>query len=513
MDTLIFPVLIGAVIAGAPSPAAPAEVTQVATGNALSTVAQRHLVRLAPTGQPAAWLLAAQRGSGDGGDGPGLHFYRSDDEGQSWSHYAPIAQEASGASQLHLSTDLVVDGTDVAAVISYDTTNTSMPADPQDPDRKVYFQWWHHDGARDWRPGPLVTVASPADRHAYHRAELAIDSRGRLWVLAFYRGPCDTSAGVTCSDTLRLWMSADRGQTFQAQPNLDEQPVIGGGRLISLGRGLLVIWGDYSYADPALMRLRNDDDPVERWQAPVAAFDDGDSIYHGAALSAVADGQGGLHLVYKNRDQALVYRHFDGQRFGEGQPVDGADAADWALQPALTLHGRGLYVCTNHVVDPDQTNALHAWRLDGGVASEDLVLDDAADFKTYPTAPEVLPGEVPVIPCAYSANGASDVELKVALRAVPSEPLPSGRPDMPTLAPTRPDTSRPPMVSSAGMRAAGTGTPAGETVPPSSLANPTIGTLSGCTMASGPASRPPLAPIAMLLLLVLIVTARSRPHA
>src|SRR5205823_11664748 len=94
--------------------------------------------------------------------------------------------------------------------------------------------------------------------------------------------------------------------------------------------------------------LRDDGDPLAAWSAPAAAFPDDpvDGIYHGAALSAVADGTGGLHLVYKDHNlRMLWYRRFDGTRgsFGPRTLVDDS-RDDWALQPATTLHAGELYV-------------------------------------------------------------------------------------------------------------------------------------------------------------------------
>src|SRR5437868_2359917 len=73
---------------------AAADVLPVSDGNALTLPAARHLVRLDPqqAGRPATWLLAVQQ---DGSGGHGLGFWRSDDEAQSWSYYAPIQDDTS----------------------------------------------------------------------------------------------------------------------------------------------------------------------------------------------------------------------------------------------------------------------------------------------------------------------------------------------------------------------------------------------------------------------------------
>ena len=159
----------------------PSVVTAVDGPPALSTPAQRHLIRL-PSG---ALLMAVQR---DWTSPPGLHWYRSDDDGLTWRYYKSIF-----SSTLHLTADAIAVGNDIAIVISYDTTNTGFPSDADDPNRKVYFQWWRFDGAGDWTANALITVDSPASGFAYHRATLARDSTGALWVAAFLRDPCTAS--------------------------------------------------------------------------------------------------------------------------------------------------------------------------------------------------------------------------------------------------------------------------------------------------------------------------------
>src|SRR4051794_19740275 len=61
-------------------------------GGAASTTlpAQRHLVRLEPSGGTPVWLLALQQ---DGANGHGLGFFRSDNEGQTWRYESPIQDD------------------------------------------------------------------------------------------------------------------------------------------------------------------------------------------------------------------------------------------------------------------------------------------------------------------------------------------------------------------------------------------------------------------------------------
>lgn len=396
------------------------DVAPVTGGNALSTVMQRHLVRVEPAGGAPTLLLALQRDERASPDGEGLHWYRSDDEGRSWRHYARIIDDGIAGRELHLTADVLVVGEDLAVVYSYDTTQTLFSSDASDPQRKVYFQWWRHDGAGDWRPDPRLTVGAPASGHAYHRANLALDSLGRIWVQGWYRSPCPPSAGVECTDTLRLWVSTDGGVSFQAQPDLISLPRLGGGRVISLGTRLMVLWGEYSWDNPARYAVREDSAPLDEWEGPRVAFPDGDAIYHGAAFNAVADGRGGLHLVFKDRREQLYYRYFDGTSFGARTFVDGE--AYWAVQPAITLHGSELYVCSNHYRAATGTFELHSRKLSDRFASR-VVLESTRDGKYYPTAPERVPAQVPTIPCAYTTTGGS-IRTRVSLQSASSSQTP-----------------------------------------------------------------------------------------
>ncbi|HWE23190.1 MAG TPA: hypothetical protein VG496_04540, partial [Myxococcales bacterium] len=238
------------------------QVADVAQVSALSTVAQRHIVRLQPPGHRAVLLMAVANDAYSSAGHYGLLWYRSDDDGATWRYYRdafaaepPIqpnlaVYDTSKTPQiLHLTGDLVAVGNDVAAVYSYDTTRSAFPSDAWDPQRKVYFQWWRFDGTNDWNGDPLVTVASVTGAQAYHRAEIARDSLGRLWIQAFLRQNDCSNAGVDpcLGDVLQVWVSTDGGFTFQGPQNLATlTKQIGGGRLSSLGSKLIMLWDDYS---------------------------------------------------------------------------------------------------------------------------------------------------------------------------------------------------------------------------------------------------------------------------
>ena len=219
---------------------------------------------------------------------------------------------------------------------------------------------------------------------------------------------------------MRIWVSTDAGATFERQPDIVRQPLLGGGRLVSLGDRMMVLWGDYSWDNPARYVIRDDSAPLTSWSGPFVAFADRDSVYHGAAMSTVADEHGGLHVVYKDRNHNLVYRHFDGKEFGERRVVDSYSTVDSAYQPAVTLHGDELYVCTNHPVTAKSVYELRSWRLSDGFSSS-VVLDAVRDFKMYPTAPERLPPEATSIPCAFSV-GWWPGTMNVAWREVAAQP-------------------------------------------------------------------------------------------
>ncbi|HYZ89269.1 MAG TPA: hypothetical protein VE620_08235, partial [Myxococcales bacterium] len=314
-------VVLGVLLAGTVAP--------INAGNALTLPAARHLVRMETgQGRPPAWLLAIQQ---DGANGHGLGFVRSDDDGSTWRYYAPIQNDRTERD----TPDLVPVGNDIALVYSYEGPTLSA-SDRHD----VYFQWWRWDGAADWRPStPLRVFDSTSSTTAYYRALLAVDSEGRIWIQAFRLNTDGTHTAV-------ITVSTDGGRTFTQQPSLATLSGRGGGRLISLGTRLMFLYGAHGCCETGKMRLRNDSDPLSSWSSATTVLPDG--IYHGAALSAVADGAGGLHLAYKNLAVKLYYRHFDGTSWSNPTLLDGTP--DWALQPAITRLGNDLVIFYNPMI-------------------------------------------------------------------------------------------------------------------------------------------------------------------
>src|SRR6266446_9792113 len=128
--------LVAALLVGAPQ-----NVIGAGGGNALTLPAARHVVRLDPqNGKPATWLLAVQQ---DGADGHWLSMYRSTDEAQTWSWYAPI-QDACCERD---TPDLVQVGMDVALAFSYEGPDIGGSTA-----HDVYFQWWRWNESADWAP-------------------------------------------------------------------------------------------------------------------------------------------------------------------------------------------------------------------------------------------------------------------------------------------------------------------------------------------------------------------------
>ena len=371
----------------------------VGGGNALSPPAARHLVRT----RSGTYLLALQRDTAT--HEPGLVLLRSDDDGRNWSPMDTLDGDPADRQ----TADMLAVGDDVALVRSFD--GPSIAPDPDlDPGRQVWFQWWRSDGEGGWNPDPPVLVFDPPAGSAFHRAELAIDSAGRIWVQAFLRGQpsCDPAVDAKCAQCVEtangdnyasevvVAVSSDGGLTFSPPQSLGQTLCRAGGRLISLGQRLLLLWNDYSANENGTrmatqMVTRADVDDLSAWSAPAAAFPDDppDGIYHGAAMSAVADGNGGLHLVYKDQNaQRLWYRHFDGEAFGPRIAVDDS-ANDWALQPATTLADGELFIFDNHVTP--QGYATRMWQLDRGLGpAAATTLESESWFYGYPSAPETL---------------------------------------------------------------------------------------------------------------------------
>ncbi|WP_228530934.1 MULTISPECIES: sialidase family protein [Myxococcaceae] len=359
--------------------ASPSTLARISDGNALTLPAQRHVVRVDPGDGAAIWLLALQQG---GVDGHGLVFYRSDDEGQTWSLADPIQNDATHTDRA----DLLVVGRDVALVYSYegpDFTGSTR--------HDVFFQWWRYvPETRGFQPEPAVRVFdSTSSSTGYARGQLARDSLGRLWVMAF---SLESGGG----SRVVLSVSTDGGHTFAAQPDLASLPRRGGGRLLHLGQRLIALWGMHDSGGTASrFRLHEDAAAPGSWGPSTQAFPE--AIYHGAALSAVATPEGGMHLVYKDESEVLLHRYFDGTSFG---PRTVLFAGEWAAQPAITRVGSRLVICTNRALT-DTSFRLEERVLESGVLSAPVLLDGSATWKGYPAAVEVLPAGV-AVPCVYS---------------------------------------------------------------------------------------------------------------
>ena len=404
-------------------------------GNALTLPAARHLVRLDPQdGSPATWLLAVQQ---DGHGGHWLGFWRSDDEAQSWSWYAPIQDTSTDRD----TPDMVAVGMDIAMVFSYEGPDiTGSTA------HDVYFQWWRWDGAHDWNPEPAVKVFdSTSSSTGYLRGEIAIDSMSRIWLWAQRLNSDGTF-------TMVMTVSSDGGRTFVTQPSMDNFGNRPGGRIMAIGGNrLMLLYSTHGGSDPGYMRIRNDGDSLSTWSARQAVFPEG--IYHGAALSAVDDGQGGVHLVYKDINEQLWYRHFDGSAWSGRTQIEGV--ADWALQPATTRVGSAVVIFWNRMISENNDYQFYYRILDGGVLGSAHLLDDTGGFKGYPAAADVLPNFVPDVPCFFGNTPDASTNGSVALT---SAPTPNSAPPPPPPPPPdggTPDAGTPPPDGGTG----GGGTP------------------------------------------------------
>jgi hypothetical protein len=384
----------------------------VGAGNALTLPAQRHGVRIdLGAGREPVWLLALQQA---GVERRGLSLFRSDNGARNFRYIASIQPDTSH----HDRAELLAVGRDVAVVYSYESSSLG-PSSRHD----VYFQWWRYQSSSDtWTPEPAVRVFdSPNDKIAYSRALLARDSQGRLWIQAFRLEQNGRSTAV-------LSVSTNNGASFQAQADLDQVRRRGGGRLLSVGNKLVFVYGMHDGFEPARMRIRKDSDPVDHWEPVREAFPEG--IYHGAALSAVADGQGGMHFVYKDETERLYYRRFDGNAFGSRTLLE--DSRDWAMQPATTRVGNTLYVFYNRFKSSSSTYELHARVLQNGTFSQPVVLDSQKTFKGYLNAVDVLPVGSTEVPCFFgNAPDASSqgTVSRVAMAAQGGEEAPPPPPD------------------------------------------------------------------------------------
>jgi hypothetical protein len=388
-------------------------VAPIGGGNALTLPAARHIVRIEPGGgRPAALLLALQQ---DGAQGHMLDFLRSDDNGATWRHYAPIQDTRNDRDTV----DMVVSGKDIAVVFSYEgpTLAGSTAHD-------VFFQWWRFDGVSDWKPQPAIRIFDSASAStAFYRGLVARDSVGRIWVQAFELRPDGSSRAA-------IAVSSNAGASFTRLPDLAVTAARGGGRLIHLGNRMMFLWGTHRFPDVASMRFHDDAADPATWSSAVTALPEG--IYHGAALSAVADGQGGLHLVYKDGSVRLFYRRFDGKTWGPRTLLD--STADWATQPATTLIGGQLFIFYNHAITTN-TNYTFVYRiLRGGTMSGPTTLRSTQTFKGYPASVDTLPSSIAQVPCVFgdtfdassAGNAAIVFGTNSATTPPPPPPPPSG---------------------------------------------------------------------------------------
>lgn len=117
-----------------------------------------------------------------------------------------------------------------------------------------------------------------------------------------------------------------------------------------------------------------------------------------------------MHLVYKNLNEQMFYRHFDGAAFGDPQLVE--EVQDWATQASTTLVSGSLVICYNHPVSTNTDYRFYTRRVSGGIVGDAAVLDGSGGFKGYPTAPATA-DSAPM--CLYGktpdANSAGNIEL------------------------------------------------------------------------------------------------------
>ncbi|WP_342376647.1 glycoside hydrolase [Myxococcus stipitatus] len=354
----------------------------VSGGNALTLPAQRHIVRIdRGGGRPPSLLVAIQHG---GVEGKGLVLYRSEDGLRTVRRVGDVQPDFTHTDRA----ELLAVGRDVALVYSYEGPQWA-------PSRRhdVWFQWWRYQAGSDtWAPEPSVRVLdAESDGTGYSRALLARDSVGRLWVQAFRWESDGGSSAVMVAST-------DGGQSFGAPQVLDRVRRRGGGRLLSVGTKLVFVYAMHDGFVPTRMRVHEDSEPVESWGPVREAFPDG--IYHGAALSAVADGRGGMHLVYKDERERLYHRRFDGTAFGPRTLVEGTP--DWALQAAVTRVGDTLYIFYNRmrVLNRHYELRVRTLAADGRLGAS-VLLDGDVTFKGYPNAVDVLPVGSSEVSCLY----------------------------------------------------------------------------------------------------------------
>ncbi|RKI36979.1 exo-alpha-sialidase [Corallococcus sp. AB004] len=386
--------------------ATPPSAIPVRGGNALTLPAHRHIVRVSRS-EGSVLLAAVQQG---GQDGHGLRMFRSDNGGSTWKQEG-IIHDGSTYDRA----DLVVVGKDVALVYAVETPDSAGISGSTS--RDVYFQWWRYSASKNrWLPDtPVRVFDSTSSSTAYYRAELARDSKGRLWVQAFFREK-------DASNTLVVSVSSDGGSTFRTQSALaHDVPKRGGGRLISLGSRLMMLWSSHDGRDTTHYRIRDDSASVSSWSSTRTAFSDG--IYHGAAMSAVADGNGGLHLVYKDNSERLLYRRFDGNAFGSAVKV--LEDGDWATQPALVRAGSSLYVFYNQPRSDGTGYRLWVRALSSsGKPGAGKELASVSGFAGYPAAPDVLSSGVPLV-CFFGIEPSSGSSYRLSFFSTSASSLKS----------------------------------------------------------------------------------------
>ncbi|RKH28966.1 WD40/YVTN/BNR-like repeat-containing protein, partial [Corallococcus sicarius] len=191
--------------------------------------------------------------------------------------------------------------------------------------------------------------------------------------------------------------------------------------MLSVGSKLVFFYAMHDGFEPTRLRVRDAADPLDTWSPVRDAFSDG--IYHGAALSAVEDGRGGIHLVYKDETERLYYRRFDGTSFGPRTLVEGTP--DWALQPAVTRVGDALYVFYNHRRSATDYE-VQVRVLRDGTFSAPVALDSRTSFKGYLSALDVLPESATEVPCFYGDSVDANASARVMRVAVPRVPVGGG---------------------------------------------------------------------------------------
>jgi hypothetical protein len=238
------------------------------------------------------------------------------------------------------------------------------------------------------------------------------------------------------SSTVVVSVSGDGGAHFSQQPALDHLPARGGGRLLAVGGRLLALYDAHTASGAARFRVRDDGAPLASWTPVAAAFPEG--IYHGAALSAVADGSGGADVAYKDKGERLRVRHFDGRAFGAATTV--VASGDWALQPAVTRAGDATVIFYNRSVVSGSRHVLGARVLAGGVLGPETVLDGSSSFKCYPAAPEALGGGS-AIPAMYASQPGDGEWGEIVASVLPRSGAPEALPPPPPPPPPPPAAS------------------------------------------------------------------------